>query len=126
MSNSLKYHPAIIRRARLPVYSRSAPGIFWRSLFDEGIKAFLAILRGRDKRKTLARVLDRAAIVGIDRAHEGIAAYFHDDRRLFRKTPRKGSCAVEGGPLRHHFADETHANAVAASNESPRNSGPNA
>ncbi len=106
--------------------SPSAPGIFWRSLFDEGIETFLAILRRRDKRKTLGRVLDRAAIVGVDRAHEGIVAYFHDNRRLFRKTPRDGSRAVEGGPLGHHFADETHAKRVAASNESPRNSGPNA
>ena len=57
------------------------------------LKAFLAILRGRDKRKTLGRVLDRAAIVRVNRAHEGIAAYFHDNRRLFRETPRKDSGA---------------------------------
>ena len=59
---------ALIDAAALAGYSPSAPGIFWRALFDEGVKAFLAILRGRDKRKTLGRVLDRAAIVRVNRA----------------------------------------------------------
>ena len=49
--------PRINRREPSPVYPTSAPGIFWRSLFDEGIQAFLAILRRRDKRKTLGRGL---------------------------------------------------------------------
>jgi len=49
--------PRINRREPSPVYSTSTPGIFWRSHFDEGIQAFLAILRRRDKRKTLGRGL---------------------------------------------------------------------
>ena len=101
-------------------------GIFWPSLFDEGIKAFLAILRGRDKRKTLGRVLDRAAIVRVNRAHEGIAAYFHDNRGFFRESPRKDSRAADADPFGTTSLMRPMRNAVAASNESPRNSGPNA
>jgi hypothetical protein len=55
-----------------------ASPIVRRPLLDERVQPFLTIFGGRDKRKALGSVLDRAAEIGIDGAHESVAADLHD------------------------------------------------
>jgi hypothetical protein len=83
--------------------------VAWRPLLDERVEAFLTILCCRDQRKTFGGVLDRAAEVGVDRAHEGVAADFHHDRRLLREPPRDLAGAIERGTLGHDLAEQAHA-----------------
>src|SRR6185437_13463295 len=83
----------------------SASPVTWRPLFDERVQSFLTIVGGRNKSKALGGIFDRTAEIGIDRAHEGIAADLHDAGGFGRQTPAYLAGAVERRTLRHHLAE---------------------
>jgi hypothetical protein len=84
-----------------------ASPIVWRPLLDERVQPFLAIFGGRDKRKTLGGILDRAAEIGIDRAMKASRPIFmtlEDLAARRRLTSRARSRAVPFGtpPLNYY------------------------
>src|SRR5581483_8062351 len=80
-----------------------------RALLDERVQAFLAIVGSRNERKTFRGIFDRAAEIGIDRAHEGIAADLHDHGRLGGQPSRDLSGAIKRAALGYDLAEQAHA-----------------